>query len=55
MLTSTPADKNLGSFLAERERDRIGSGGVVKYEKTKENEDDETEYGYAPSLRLGGV
>ena len=55
MLTSTPADKSLGSFLAERERDRIGSGGVVKYEKKKKNEDDETEYGYAPSLRLGGV
>ena len=55
MLTSIPSDDNLGAHLAEQQQNQLGSRGMVKYEKTKEDEDDETEYGYAPSLTLGGV
>jgi len=55
MLTSIPSDDNLGAHLAEQQQNQLGSRGMVKYEKTKEDEDDETEYGYAPSLTLSGV
>ena len=55
MLTSTPSDDTLGAHLAERERNKFGPGGIVKYEKIKKDEDDEPEYGYASSIRLSGV
>ena len=57
--TSIPSDNNLGAHLAERERNKLGPGGVVKYEKIKKDEDkdkdDKPEYGYASTIRLQGV
>tara|TARA_R100000152_G_C6760985_1_gene185063 strand:- start:44 stop:1531 length:1488 start_codon:yes stop_codon:yes gene_type:complete len=55
ILTSSPVDKDLASFLAERQRNQIGSRDLVKYKKVKKNEEDKDEYGYAPSLTLPGV
>ncbi len=55
MLTSTPADKDLASFLVERQQKQIGSRDLVKYKKVKKNEEDKDEYGYAPSLTVPGV
>tara|TARA_R100001530_G_C4311791_1_gene153237 strand:+ start:98 stop:1636 length:1539 start_codon:yes stop_codon:yes gene_type:complete len=53
--TSIPSDNNLGAHLAERERNKLGPGGVVKYKKIKKDENDEDEYGYASRIRLQGV
>ena len=59
VLTSTPSDDTLGAHLAERERNKLGPGGIVKYEKIKKDEDkdkdDKPEYGYASTIRLSGV
>ena len=63
MLTSIPSDDNLGAHLAELERNKLGPGGIVKYEKIEKDEDkdedkdkdDKPEYGYASTIRLSGV
>ena len=63
VLTSTPSDDTLGAHLAELERNKLGPGGIVKYEKIEKDEDkdedkdkdDKPEYGYASTIRLSGV